>query len=170
MYTSSLPGVEMSVSSVCIPLVPAMIVSSTSSLLSVAMSVSSIMCKCVVCVSSPGPPPFTFRNVRNVLIKIPARLWGKWDKQDDYDNIFNPNFQCALNVSLKQQRLIGSKCATNSDRISASINHYLLNSDHPSWRGIIVSLDEVKETLLADSIRDWAEPLKGQTNMYTLVL
>ena len=129
-----------------------------------------------MCVSSPGPPPLTFSNVRNVLIKIPARLWGKWDKEDvDIIIRVNPyrsmsNIQDALGVSREQQRLIGSKCATNSDRISASINHYLLNSDHPSWRGIIVSLDGVKETHLADSIRDWAEPLKGQTNMYTLVL
>ena len=140
------------------------------------MSVSNVMCECVVCVSSPGPPPLTFCNVRNVLIKIPARLWGKWDKEDvDIIIRVNPyrsmsNIQDALGVSREQQRLIGSKCATNSDRISASINHYLLNSDHPSWRGIIVSLDGVKETHLADSIRDWAEPLKGQTNMYTLVL
>ena len=129
-----------------------------------------------MCVSSPGPPPLTFSNVRNVLIKIPARLWGKWDKEDvDIIIRVNPyrsmsNIQDALGVSREQQRLIGSKCATNSDRISASINHYLLNSDHPSWRGIIVSLDKVKETHLANSIRDWAEPLKGQTNMYTLVL
>ena len=131
------------------------------------MRVSSVMCECVVCVSSPGPPPLTFSNVRNVLIKIPARLWGKWDKEDDDTIIyFNPNIQNALGVSRKQQRLIGSKCATNSDRISASINHYLLNSDHPSWRGIIVSLDKVEVTHLADSIRDWAEPLKGQTNNY----
>ena len=128
------------------------------------------MCECIVCVSSSGPPPLTFSNVRNALIKIPARLWGKWDKEIDYISLFNPNIQDALGMSRKQQRLIGSKCATNSDRISASINHYLLNSDRPSWRGIIVSLDEVRETHLADSIRDWVEPLKGQTNMYTLVL
>ena len=134
------------------------------------MSVSSVLCECVLCVSSPGPPPLTFNNVRNVLIKLPARCWGKWDKEDDDNDPYNRNIQDALGVSREQQRLIGSKCATNSDRISASINHYLLNSDHPSWRGIIVSLDWVGETHLADSIRDWAEPLKGQTDMYTLVL
>ena len=139
----------------------------TSSLLSVAMSVSSVLCECVVCVFSPGPPPLTFSNVRTTLIKLPARLWGKWDEDDNYTLYYN--IQDALGMSRKQQRLIGSKCATNSDRISASINHYLLNSDHPSWRGIIVSLDKVGETHLADSIRDWAEPLKGQTDTYTLV-
>ena len=121
---------------------------------------------CVVCVSSPGPPPLTFSNVRTTLIKVPARLWGKWDKEYNYITIVNRNIQDALGISRKQQRLIGSKCATNSDRISASINHYLLNSDHPSWRGIIVSLDWVRESRLADSMRDWAEPLKGQTDMY----
>ena len=129
------------------------------------------MCGCVVCVSSPGPPPLTFSNVRNVLIKIPARLWGKWDKEDErIFYISKRNIQSMLGVSCEQQRLIGSKCATNSNRISASINHYLLNSDHPSWRHIIVTLDWMEETDLADSIRDWAEPLKGQTDMYMLVL
>ena len=123
---------------------------------------------CCVCVSFPGPPPLTFSNVRKVFIKVPARLWGKWDKEK---NLRMLNFQDALGVSGGQQRLIGFIYAKNSDRISASINHYLLYSDHPSWRHIIVSLDDVGETHLADSIRDWAEPLKGQTNyMYTLVL
>ena len=138
----------------------------TSSLLSVAMSVSSVLCECVVCVSSLGPPPLTFSNVRTTLIKIPARLWGKWDKESDSEPA---NFQDRLCVSVAQQKVIGSKYSQHSQRVSASIEHYLLHSPHPSWRSVICSIDGMGESHIADPIRDWAEPLKGQTEIYMLL-
>lgn len=53
---------------------------------------------------------------------------------------------------------------SDKDEMKAYIDWYLLNNPHPSWRGIITALDAAQETTIADSIRGWAESLKGKLN------
>ena len=51
---------------------------------------------------------------------------------------------------------------SDGDEMKAHIDWYLQSHSHPSWRGIISALDGTEQTTIADSIRGWAEPIKGE--------
>ena len=44
---------------------------------------------------------------------------------------------------------------------SVVVETWLLKDDHPTWRKLICALDWAKESTIADSIRSYAEPVRG---------
>ena len=45
------------------------------------------------------------------------------------------------------------------------ISHWINADPQASWRRVIVALDHMKQTMMADSIRSYAEPLTGKEQM-----
>ena len=49
------------------------------------------------------------------------------------------------------------------------ISHWINTDPQASWRRLIVALDDMKETKMADSIRSYAEPLTGKEQMQLFI-
>ena len=90
-----------------------------------------------------GSPPLTYSNIRDIVSRVPGRK--------------RKGFYIFLDIpSLRE------KVKSDGDETKAHIDWYLQSHPHPSWRGIITALDGTEQTTIADSIRGWAEPIKGE--------
>ena len=64
---------------------------------------------------------------------------------------------------------IQTQSRSSVDRLRAVVEHWLQNGGRPSWRVIMWALDWAEESQLADPIRDYAEPPRGESsNCYDL--
>jgi len=65
-------------------------------------------------------------------------------------------------IAIQKQR------ASNEDRLRAVVEHWLQNGGHPSWSVLMWALDWAEESQLADPIRDYAEPPRGESSYFCM--
>ena len=66
-----------------------------------------------------------------------------------------------LDVPESKNDLIGQRHNSDDERLQAVIQCWLLRSPSVSWRRLILVLDGIDESKVADPIRSWAEPVRG---------
>ena len=133
--------------------------------------------------SSTVPPPLNLENVTTVVEKLPYDMWKEWDKGNRAPRTgvrsihYSPSFRLELGLSEKQCIAIklNERFSFLGDRIRAGMMWWLQYHPQASWRKLICAIDAVTPVeqrfwefdlrKLADEIRGYAEPVKGQSQM-----
>ena len=105
----------------------------------------------VLCVYSMAGVPLTTSNVLAVVKKV-ENWWGRPGTGSLTDRLFIPE---------SKQREIKANFPDELDQKKEAISYWINTDPLASWRRLIIALDLMRETELANSIRSNAEPLTG---------
>ena len=95
-------------------------------------------------------PPLTVENILTAVQGVPWRSLGEWlfsNKPSSYLDEIEGQYQ------------------SDDERLRALIDHWLQGEgdEEPSWRALIINLDHAEETKIADKIRNFTEPVSGES-------
>ena len=95
-------------------------------------------------------PPLTVDSILTAVQGVAWRNLGKWlffNKPDSYLDEIEAQYQ------------------SDDERLHALIDHWMESEgdEQPSWRALVFNLDLAEETELADKIRQFAEPVSGES-------
>ena len=106
----------------------------------------------VLCCSSSLclAPPLTIESILTAVQGVAWRNLGRylfWNKPNSYLDEIEAQYQ------------------SDDECLRALIDHWLEGEgqEQPSWRALIYNLDWAKETEVADKIRQFAEPVSGES-------
>ena len=105
----------------------------------------------VLCVYSMAGVPLTTSNVLAVVRKV-ENWWGGWPSDALTRWLFIPE---------SKQKEIKANFPDELDQKKEAISYWINTDPLASWRRLIITLDRLRETELANSIRSNAEPLTG---------
>ena len=105
----------------------------------------------VLCVYSMAGVPLTTSNVLAVVRKV-ENWWGGWGSGSLTLWLFIPE---------SKQEEIKANFPDELDQKKEAISYWINTDPLASWRRLIIALDWMRETELANSIRSNAEPLTG---------
>ena len=74
-----------------------------------------------------------------------------------------------LYIPRSKREEIRQKFPDEMEQKKQLISHWINTDPLASWRRLIVALDHIKETKMADSIRSYAEPLTGKEQMQLFI-
>ena len=103
------------------------------------------------CVYSMAGVPLTTSNVLAVVREV-ERWWGR----DGGGSLTN-----WLYIPESNQKEIMANFPDEMDQKQQAISYWINTDPLASWRRLIIALDKLRETELADSIRSNVEPLTG---------
>ena len=103
------------------------------------------------CVYSMAGVPLTTSNVLAVVREV-ERWWGGWASE---------SLTRWLCIPESKQKEIMANFRDEMDQKQQAISYWINTDPLASWRRLIIVLDQMEETELADSIRSNAEPLTG---------
>ena len=88
--------------------------------------------------------------MENILTAVQGVAWrnlGEWLFYNDFLNEIEGQYQ------------------SDDERLRALIDHWLQGEgdEEPSWRALIYNLDWAEETKIADKIRNFTEPVSGES-------
>ena len=105
----------------------------------------------VLCCSSSLclAPPLTIESILTAVQGVAWRNLGEW--------LFSNKRSYVDEIEAQHQ--------SDDECLHALIDHWLQGEgeDQPSWRALILNLDWAKETKVADKIRQFAEPVSGES-------
>ena len=95
-------------------------------------------------------PPLTVDSILTAMQGVAWRNLGEWlfmYKPDSYFDEIEAQYQ------------------SDDERLHILIDHWLEGEgdEQPSWRALILNLDHAKETEVADKIRQFTEPVSGES-------
>ena len=105
----------------------------------------------VLCVYSMAGVPLTTSNVLAVVRKV-ENWWGVGGRWSLTRWLFIPE---------SKQKEIKANFPDEVDQKKEAISYWINTDPLASWRRLIIALDRIRETELANSIRSNAEPLTG---------
>ena len=105
----------------------------------------------VLYVYSMAGVPLTTSNVLAVVRKV-KNWWGGWESVSLTRRLYIPE---------SKQEEIKANFPDELDQKKEAISYWINTDPLASWRRLIISLDQIGETELANSIRSNAEPLTG---------
>ena len=105
----------------------------------------------VLCVYSMAGVPLTTSNVLAVVRKV-ENWWGE---------LGGLSLTYWLRIPESKQEEIKANFPDELDQKKEAISYWINTDPLASWRRLIIALDEMRETELANSIRSNAEPLTG---------
>ena len=105
----------------------------------------------VLCVYSMAGVPLTTSNVLAVVRKV-KNWWGGQRSWSLTERLF---------IRKSKQREIKANFPDELDQKKETISYWINTDPLASWRRLIIALDWMEETELANSIRSNAEPLTG---------
>ena len=103
------------------------------------------------CVYSMAGVPLTTSNVLAVVKEV-KRWWG---------GVGSWSLTRYLCIPESKQKEIKANFPDEMDQKQQAISYWINTDPLASWRRLVIALDEVEETELADSIRSNVEPLTG---------
>ena len=106
----------------------------------------------VLCVYSMAGVPLTTSNVLAVVRKV--EIW--WGSGQESGSLTKQ-----LSIPESKQREIKANFPDELDQKKEAISYWINTDPLASWRRLIIALDMMRETELANSIRSNAEPLTG---------
>ena len=109
----------------------------------------------VLCVYSMAGVPLTTSNVLAVVRKV-KNWWGRLRRVSLTDRLYIPE---------SKQEEIKANFPNKLDQKKEAISYWINTDPLASWRRLIIALDKIGETELANSIRSNAEPLTGMCTM-----
>ena len=92
-----------------------------------------------------------------------------WWKSDEYKVLKDETrgLLTLLGVPDSKQHEIQEQCGSDEEKaVAKCIEWWVNHATNVTWRDVIRSLDEAKETKVADGIRQHAEPLTGINYIY----
>ena len=105
----------------------------------------------VLCCSSSLclAPPLTIESILTAVQGVAWRNLG--------ENLFSNNKSYLDEIEAQHQ--------SADEHLHALIDHWLQGegAEQPSWRALVYNLDWAKETEVADKIRQFAEPVSGES-------
>ena len=106
----------------------------------------------IICSSLHLAPPLTLSNV---LAHVQGVHWRKFG-----ESLFYP-------LGSEKLKAIQKENTSDQDRVRAAVELWLKGKGEghpPSWRSLIYSLDWAGELTVADPIRGFAEPPRGESS------
>ena len=107
----------------------------------------------VLCVCSMAGVPLTTSNVLAVVRKV-ENWWGR---------VGSGSLTFWLYIPESKQKEIKANFPDELDQKKEAISYWINTDPLASWRRLIIALDWMEETELANSIRSNAEPLTGMS-------